>query len=357
MFHTRIDLAALEPERVLLIKPSSLGDVVHALPVLRAIRKRWPTAHLAWVVNSGLRGLIDGHPDLDEVIPFDRSALSPRPEGWSRTVQWARNLRGRGFELAIDLQGLLKSGIMAWSSGAAVRVGLAEAREAAGWFYTHRIPAPSGARHMVERMMAVARAFGCEGPIERVPPALTEAARGYAAGALSGVPRPMLGVNLGARWLTKRWPAESFAALGRRARDEFGAGIVLVGAPEDRDLARAFEAALGARADADLCGRTSLPELSAVLERLDVLVSNDTGPLHLGCAVGTRCVGIYTCTSPAATGPYSTRAIAVETRVWCAASRLKSCRRMDCMTELDVERVWPAVRTQLITAAADRKAA
>ena len=122
-------LRGLEPQRVCLIKPSSLGDVVHALPVLSSLRERWPHAHLAWVVNRGLRGLLDGHPDLDEVIPFDRSQVRWNIGGIASISRFLLDLRRRRFDLAIDLQGLLRSGLMALATGATVRVGLADARE------------------------------------------------------------------------------------------------------------------------------------------------------------------------------------------------------------------------------------
>ena len=135
------DLATLRPDRVCLIKPSSLGDVVHALPVLSALRTLWPQAHLAWVVNRGLRGLLDGHPQLDEVIAFDRASVGLGPRGLAAFLRFAADLRRRRFDLAIDLQGLFRSGVMTAATGAKVRVGLSTAREGAAHFYTHRIEA------------------------------------------------------------------------------------------------------------------------------------------------------------------------------------------------------------------------
>src|SRR5262249_24568819 len=127
MRRLRADLPDVNPERVCLIKPSSLGDIVHALPVLSSLRGRWPKAHIAWVVNRGLRGLLDGHPLLDEVIPFDRGRLGFGPRGLLTFARFLRDLRRRRFDLVIDLQGLLRSGIMTAGTGAPVRVGMAEA--------------------------------------------------------------------------------------------------------------------------------------------------------------------------------------------------------------------------------------
>src|SRR4051812_507775 len=133
------DLRTLRPRHVCLIKPSALGDIVNALPVLAALRRRWPEARFTWVVNRSLRGLLDGHPALDEVIAYDRGGTGRSPLGLLRFAGFLRRL-GRGdFDLAVDLQGLLRSGLMAFATRAGVRVGLADAREGATRFYTHRV--------------------------------------------------------------------------------------------------------------------------------------------------------------------------------------------------------------------------
>lgn len=341
------DLRDLEPGRVCLIKPSSLGDVVHALPVLAALRQRWPRAHIAWVINRGLVPLIDGHPDLDEIIPFDRSAVRANPKGVLAIGRFLRQLHSRRFDVAIDLQGLLRSGLMAAATGAGVRVGLAEAREGAPRFYSHPIATMPAAVHMVDRMLLVARAFGATTDQPRFQlPADAEADR-WAHEALLGAPRPRLTINLGARWLTKRWPPAHFAELAREAYRAVGAGLVALGAAEDRPLVDELRAELGRVPFLDLCGRTDLRQLAAVARQSDVFLSNDTGPLHLAAAAGARTVSVYTCSDVRKTGPYGPDAVAVSTTVWCAASCVKTCDRMECMGELTPERVWPALRRQL----------
>jgi len=342
------DLRRLRPGRVCLIKPSSLGDVVHALPVLSALRALWPGAHIAWVVNRGLRGLLDGHPDLDEVIPFDRSEVRLNPSGIGSVSRFLWDLRRRRFDLAVDLQGLLRSGIMTAATGAPVRVGLAGAREGASAFYGYAIPSPGPESHAVDRLLGVAEAFGADVASPRFRVAFGEEDRAWASRVLGPLAGPTLAINVGARWLTKRWPPERFAAVARRAAEARGAGLVLVGAPEDRPLVDALKAALGpVEGLVDLCGATTLPRLAAVASMVDVFLSNDTGPLHLAAAAGTRTVGVYTCTSPGRTGPYGPRSIAVRSCVWCAPSYLKTCPRLECMAELSPERVWSAVASQL----------
>ncbi len=175
------DLRTLRPERICLIKPSSLGDVVHALPVLSALRDRWPSSHIAWVVNRGLRGLVEGHPYLDQVIPFDRAAARINPKGLREIGRFLTELRAERFDLTIDLQGLLRSGLMTAATGAPVRVGLASAREGAPRFYTDRIATSPDRPHAVDRLLAVAAAFGADVAMPRFQVALTEEHRHWAA--------------------------------------------------------------------------------------------------------------------------------------------------------------------------------
>jgi ADP-heptose:LPS heptosyltransferase len=201
--------------------------------------------------------------------------------------------------------------------------------------------------HAVERLMAVARAFGAGSGGPRFDVAMSADDRRWAEGVLAATPRPRLALNVGARWLTKRWPPESFAEVARRAWDRLGAGLVVVGAPEDRPLVARLLAALAPIPVQDLCGRTSLPRLAAVAAASDLFLSNDTGPLHLAAAAGARVVGVYTCTRPERTGPWGTEALAVRSGIWCAGSCLRSCGRMECMIELTPERVWEAVAPRL----------
>jgi lipopolysaccharide heptosyltransferase II len=341
------DLRALRPERVCLIKPSALGDIVNALPVLSALRERWPNAHLAWVVNQGLRGLLDGHPDLDLVIPFDRAGARLRGLGARNFWRFLRDLRRRRFDLVIDLQGLLRSGIMTAATGAPIRVGRADAREGARRFYTHRVPPPSPGAHAVECLLPIARAFGAEINVPRFVLPINNDDRRWARDTLAVVPRPRLVLNMGAKWPTKRWPPAHFAEIARRAASTFGAGLITVGAPEDRPIVDAFHAYLDNHPVLDLCAQTTLPRLAAVAVESDLMLSNDTGPLHLAAAAGARVVGIYTCTSPELNGPYSPTAVVVRTGIWCSASYLSRCNRLDCMSELTPGRVWGAVRRQL----------
>ncbi len=334
------------PHRIAIIKPSALGDILNALPVLSALRRRFPEAHLAWVINQAYAPLLHAHPDLDEIIPFNRSAL--RGGVLSGSVAFARflgQLRRQRFDLAIDLQGLLRSGLMTLATGAAVRLGLASAREGARWCYTHSIDDVDGVHHAVDRCWRVVEALGTA-DAKRFHLAIDAPARQWALNLLRPWPRPWLAVAAGARWHTKRWPPAHFAALVRQAQSQFGGTAVFIGAADEAEVSQQVGASI-AGAQCDVTGRTSLPQLAAVLAAADVLIANDTGPLHLAVALGRPVVAPYTCTQVALNGPYGQFHRAVETSVWCKGSYRRQCDRLECMAELTPERLWPILHEVL----------
>jgi heptosyltransferase-1 len=346
----------LYPERICIIKPSALGDVVHALPVLSALRSRWPDAHITWVVSRLYEDLVRNHHDIDEVLVFDRCRRGETVPAAARVLLGlCQRLRHGRFDLAIDLQGLLRSALLAAATGAKLRVGMADAREGSRCFYTDLVDAPRQGVHAVDRALLVARVLGAVEvePEFNIP--ISREDHEWAIAHLALAPRPRVMLNVGARWLTKRWPPEHFAEIGRRAAAEYGATIVASGAAGDRPLVEALRRHLGRVRLIDFCGRTRLKQLAALALECDLMVSNDTGPLHLAAAAGARVVGIYTCTSPALTGPVGPHVATVASCVWCAPSFVKKCRRLDCMSELTPDRVWPVVRDQLEQSLAGQK--
>jgi lipopolysaccharide heptosyltransferase I len=344
--HRAVPLDKIQPRRILIIKPSALGDIIHALPVLTAMRRRFPTAHIAWLVNRGYEPLLRGHPDLDETLPFDRHVF--RGGFFFATLAFAeflRRVRLRRFDLVIDLQGLLRSGIMSLATGAARRVGMSCAREGARWFYTDRVPVDFEAMHAVERNWRLAQALGGEGE-KCFRLRVDEGARNWVREELHACARPWLAVGVGSRWRTKRWPPEYFAALVRWAQQEFGGTAVFVGSGDEVNLARAAAHIVGGSVR-QLAGRTSLPQLAALLSEVDVMLANDTGPLHLAAALGRPVVAPYTCTQVRQNGPFGQEARAVETTVWCKGSYRKHCDRLECMGELTPARLWPILHEAL----------
>jgi lipopolysaccharide heptosyltransferase I len=346
---SRPSLANVDARRIAIIKPSALGDIVHSLPVLTALRRRFPHAHICWLVNRSYEPLLQGHPHLDETLAFDRRVM--RAGWWKGTraaLGFVATLRRRRFDLVIDLQGLFRSGVMAALTGARRRIGLHSSREGAALFYSHAVGVPSiGTIHAVDRYWEAVAALGVGDVAKEFHVPVTDPARQWAAAMLRGLPRPWLMLGVGSRWVTKRWPPHHFAALVRQAQALFGGAAIFVGGGGD-EARLAEEARVGLTGSAlNLSGRTTLLQLVAVLAAADVMVANDTGPLHLAAALGRPVVAPYTCTKVRVTGPYQSPATAVESRVWCQGSYLKRCPRMECMPELTPDRLWPVLREVL----------
>lgn len=327
-------LHELRAERIALIKPSALGDVVHTLPVLHALRSHFPAAKITWVINRNLEPLLTGHPDLDETLPFDRRG------GIRAAVKLARELFQRRFDLVLDLQGLLRTGLMCAATRSARRVGLSSAREGSRWFYSDFVT-DDLSRHAVDRYWRMVEALGAGNAPKVFHVPLSDAARAWANRIRCE--SPIMIVSPGSRWATKRWP--HFAELVNRAQGKFGGTAILVGSPDEAQLSQSVAARIRGNC-LDFTGKTSLPELAALLDRADVVLANDSGPLHLAAALGRPVVAPYTCTTVKKHGPYL-QAGAVETSVWCRGSYSKRCSRLECMAELTPDRLWPSLEEVL----------
>lgn len=293
----RESLPAIDPARILIIKPSSLGDIVHAVPAFNALRRRFPAAAISWLVFEEFAGILEGLPGLDGVI------VAGRRGGWREVL---RVVHERRFDLAVDLQGLLRSGWLARGSGAPIRVGLSDAREGAGLFYTHRVPVPRRTMHAVERYGLAAEALGgrfdpADGTLpvtpaakERVDKVLRE------AGIQDGV--PLVGLAPGGRWKTKRWPPERFALAGREIRSRLGAAVVVIGSAGEVGLCEAVAGAIPG--GVSLAGRTVVSDLAGLAVRLDALLTNDCGFMHVAAAMRVPVAAVFGPTDPDAVGPH-----------------------------------------------------
>lgn len=337
-------LRSREFARILLIKPSSLGDIVHALPVLRALRRSYTHAHIAWLVGESFEALIRSHPDLDETIPFARKRFGKlgRSSGATRDfLRFVRELRNRRFDLVIDLQGLFRSGFLARATGAPVRIGFADAREAAWLFYTHRLPKPTADMHAVDRNLQALQLLGLDaGPIT-FDLAVTEQERAEAKRLLadSGVAdgEPFVAILPGARWETKRWPAERFIEVTEHLASHSNARVVLLGGPDERELCERIASNCNPP-PANLAGRTSMRQLIALIEQASVVLCHDSGPMHLAAALNRPMVSILGPTNAARTGPYGRFDTVVRLDLDCSPCYLRRLSRCPhdhkCMREL-----------------------
>lgn len=333
-------LLDIDAQRICLIKPSALGDVVQTLPLLGMLRQRFPSATVSWVVRRDLVDLLTAHPELTEVIPFHRDGT------WRESRELLGLLRRRRFDLVFDLQGLFRTGLMTFATGAAIRVGLQTAREGANLACNCIIPGSGRNVPAHLRYWRVAEALGLAKHPRKAVISTTAADSNWLADQLRHLPRPIMAIHPGAGWVTKRWPVEKFAEIARR----FAGSVVVIGAAGERIPATQI---IAATADApkpvlNLAGQTTLKQLTALLREVDVLVTNDSGPMHLAAAVETPVVGIFTCTNPVLSGPVGAMHELVSTGVSCAAGYHKTCpnrgpSQLACLAELSVERVWNAV--------------
>lgn len=332
--------------RILIIKPSSLGDVVNALPTLAALRDRFPKAHIAWLVKRQWAGLLERAEGLDWVWP-----VAPSLGGWLSQVP---RLRAANFDLVVDLQGLFRSGAIALLTGCPVRIGFANAREGSSFFYTHKVSVPTPDLHAVDRYLLVASALGAA---HRSSPEFRLRARPSdreeIAGLLGrhGLPAGTgwIAMNVSARWPTKRWPPEFFAASADRIQTEGLGSVVLFGGPDDRELARAVKERMRT-APVDLTGATTPGLLPAMLASATLLLTNDSGPMHVAVAVGTPVVALFGPTSAIRNGPYGAGHRILSSGVTCSPCYSRVCRnnvKLECLLKISPEQVLEAVRGQL----------
>ncbi len=337
--------------RTLIIKPSSLGDIVQALPVLTALRESHPEARVAWLVNESLAGILEGHPRLDEVIAFPRRRFGRIGRSLGATADFLafiEDLRQRKFTAVLDLQGLFRSGFIASATGAPSRVGFGAARELAPLFYTDKVDVPTRDMHAVDRYMLLARHVGLAAPKATDHLPVTDESRAAARRRLAEAGleanRPLVAVSAHARWPTKQWPAERFAEVIDRLHAETGARAVLVGSAAAAAGAASIAEASRAR-PIDLAGRTSLRELPAVIAEARAMLTNDSGPMHVAAAVGTPVVAVFGPTNPARTGPYGPGHCAVAGRAPCSPCYRRDClyaggpRALECLASVTADEV------------------
>lgn len=319
--------------KVLILKPSSLGDVVQALPVLRLIKQHRPEASVFWWIDSRLAGLLEDDPDLDGLALFQRHGFAA-PRVWQqywRTVRW---MRARDFDWVIDLQALARSGIFAWLANGRLTIGLDTPREGARAFYDLAVPRGGAGVHAVDWYLRVL-------DILRVPrgasfvwlpprPAVASRVR-----ERFGAGETMISLQPGARWLNKRWPVENFAAVMRAlAQRRPAARFAILGGAEDRELGARLAALAAPVRCLDLTGQLSLPEMVEWIRATSLMITNDTGPMHVAAAVNTPVVAVFGPTDPRRTGPYGQLAGVCQARlpcVPCLSPRCGNPRSLECL--------------------------
>ncbi len=340
---------------ILIVKLSAIGDVVHTLPALNAIRKHYAHARITWLVEEEAAGLVAGHPALNRVIVSRRKrwAKGMLGRGCFRTIgesyRFVRELRDTRYDLIIDFHGLLKSGLLIGLSRGKRKVGFGKGMEHAEYSYlflNERVPAVDMETHALTRNMMLVRAIGIpDDEIDyRLP--ISERDRRLAAELLVRCgdegSKPLVAINPVAKWATKLWSDAKFAELADRLITEHDARIVFTGSQSDQEAIDRIVVLMKGEAP-NLAGETDLKTLAALYERTDLVVVTDTGPMHLAAAMGTPVVALFGPTAPWRTGPFGSGHQIIRVGLECSPCFNRQCRSTECMQRIGVEHVLDGI--------------
>jgi lipopolysaccharide heptosyltransferase I len=356
--------------RILIVRLSALGDVVHALPLLDALRRARPDAHIAWLVEEAAASLLEGHPQLDDVVVVPRREIVERLRQGRLLAALAslrrllRGLRAARYDLTIDAQCNLRSSLLARATGARHRIGFAPpfTKEGAHWWSTERVSVPEGPQLKVVRDLELLRPLGIDTsqarPQVAIPPAAREKARGFLA-EHGGAGLVALHPGVSGFGAFKRWDPERFGGVARMLRQREGVRSVVTWGPGERALAEQVVAASDGAAEV-APATDSLLELAALYEVCDAVVGCDTGPVHLAAALGVPVVALFGPKDPEVYAPFDARTGRASRTVWkhvhCSPCRLRRCSNVICMPAIGVEDVESVVRDALLDASPRREA-
>lgn len=317
---------------ILVIKPSSLGDIFHTLPAVRILKDAYPDASIAWIVSSQFRPIVNLFADVDEVIEFRRNDWG-KLRNVAELMRFLWGLRQRTFDLVLDFQGLFRSGACAFFAASPTKVGFANARELASIFYTQKVVPPPEIKHAVDKNLYLVAAVlnlppGYQPPRFKTSP---EAARTaddmLRASQVDHSRQPLVAVAPGSRWPSKRWPTHFFtetigdilAASGPEMH------VWLLGTGDERPMGEEIVRAVGSNRISNWIGATELPVMFELLKRSRILITNDSGPMHIAAALQVATVSFFGPTDPEKTGPYGTNHKIFRTQVSCAPCFHKTC--------------------------------
>lgn len=349
-------------KRILIIKPSSLGDVVHTLPVVHAIKRCHPSCHIGWIVQKGFSAILEADPAVDEIIPIfipsTSDPLAPRDaflRAASATVRTVTELRRRfrsdPYHIVLDLHASFRSGLLGSTNPKGLRIGFSDAKELNTLFQHHRLTADPGKPHAVDKNLVFAEFLGCT-PQPRDFRLVTGASArdrvaDFLRGAGIGESDRVVYANPAARWHTKMWTVQAWAELADLLIRRAGATVVFSGSPEDVPHIRSITQ-LTRETPLVAAGRLNLSEAIALMEAANVYVGVDSGPMHIAAFTDTPVVALFGPTDPAKVGPYGAghRVIRRE-GLDCLACRKRSCEDRQCLERISPEEVFNETRDLL----------
>ena len=342
--------------KILIVKLSAIGDVIHTLPALNAIRSHYPEAHITWLVEEAASDLVKNHLALDRVIVSKRKSWLKKLKRFDldavgEIFAFIRELRDTSYDLIIDFQALLKSGILIGFARGRRKIGFGkgmEHMEHSYLFLNERIPAVSMEHHALKRSMMLLNALGIQG--EKVEYHLPIGSKDrQSAGRLinrHGLEQAdlIIAINPVAKWETKLWAIDRFAKLADRLIDTYNAEIFFTGSMEDSGTIQDILSGMSRKAF-NFAGLSTLKVLAALYERADLVISTDTGPMHIATATETPVVALFGPTAPWRTGPYGPRHQVIRIEMDCSPCFKRQCETIDCMHQISEDQVMAEVRS------------
>ena len=328
---------------ILIVKLSAIGDVIHALPVVPALKKCFPQARITWVVEKPAYDILTNNPYIDEIIIFDKANFKTLGGLLRHAPEFVAKLKARRFDLALDLQGLFKSSAIVFLSGAGTRLVYENAREGSQ-LLSRRVVGSYSAGHVVERYLDVVRGLGCQVDQPVFPVVITadEVKRTRSIMAHAGLSEgtPYVVMALGANWPNKIWPAEKFAELCDRLYTAEKFIPVVIGGPGDGPLLARLLAKVQIP-PISLVGKTSLKQLAYVIKNASAFVGGDTGPMHLSAALDIPTIALMGPTDQIRNGPYgNTHRVILADRQCIGCWQRKCSEGWDCLASISVETVY-----------------
>jgi len=339
---------------ILIVKTSAIGDVIHTLPALNALRRKYPKARIDWLVEEAAADLVIGHTAIDTVLVSRRKAwISDLKQGRIKAAgqgftNFVKQLRNTEYDLLVDFQGLLKSGIFVWLARVKRKVGFGRGMEHAEGSYiflNEPIPPVNMDQHAVIRELLLLKAIGVENEeiIFDLPVGEEQMKKIGQMLEAEGIDqtKPLVAINPMTTWATKHWRNERFARVADQLLDR-GLAVVFSGGPQDVQGIEKIRTVMLGKAT-NLAGRTTLKELAALYERSTLLITTDTGPMHLAAAAGTPVVALFGPTAPWRTGPFGTNHKILRAEIACSPCLKKQCsQKHECMEQITVEQVIQA---------------
>ena len=343
-----------QPHNILIIRLSSLGDVLMSVPAVRALRQRFPDAHISWLAEGSVTGILAHQDFIDEVIFFPRAALTRHlKKGHLATAAYIlgdflKSLRRREYDWIVDLHGIAKSVALMFIARGKKRIGFGKtfAKDMSHLFYNERVNGPEKRIHKVERNMLAARYLGCDRPAPDKPLLVHDSVRTYIDDFFRShnIHPPVFAINpFASRGSTfKKWPLERYADLIQRIRRERMGSVVIIWGPGEREEAQRLAAMVGD--SACLACQTDIAQLYALLARASVYVGGDTGTTHLASAANVPVLSIFGPTDFIVNRPYSKNSTILRKEMPCSPCKNKDCKTRECLMAISSDEVFEALQ-------------